>query len=64
MRETEEWAVKEGLKPYRARQIRHWLLAKLVESAQEMTNIPKEMRDFAENALLLNPLEDGQDGAV
>ena len=57
LRETEEWAVKEGLKPYRARQIRQWLFVNLVESAREMTNIPKEMRDFAEKALLLNPLK-------
>ena len=67
--ETEKWAVRSGLKPYRGRQIRHWLLAKLVESPQEMTNIPKEIRDLAEKELLLNPLktvrtEQSEDGTV
>ena len=69
VQETEQWAVKAGLKPYRGRQIRHWLLVKLAESPEEMTNIPKEIRDLAEKELLLNPLktvrtEQSEDGTV
>ena len=43
-RETEAWAVEEGLEPYRGRQVRHWLFQKLVLSPDEMTNIPKPLR--------------------
>ncbi len=56
-RETEEWAVQAGLKPFRGKQIRHWLLEKLAESTAEMTNIPKEIRDVVEKELLLDPLK-------
>ncbi|HIJ20246.1 MAG TPA: 23S rRNA (adenine(2503)-C(2))-methyltransferase RlmN, partial [Deltaproteobacteria bacterium] len=69
VQEAEEWAVKAGLEPYRGRQIRHWLLVKLVGSSEEMSNIPKEIRDLAEKELLLNPLktvrtEQSEDGTV
>ena len=67
--ETEQWAVKAGLKPYRARQIRRWLLDKLVESPEEMTNIPKEIRALVGKELLMSPLktvktEQSEDGTV
>ncbi|MBW1771363.1 MAG: 23S rRNA (adenine(2503)-C(2))-methyltransferase RlmN [Deltaproteobacteria bacterium] len=54
-RETEAWAVEEGLEPYRGRQVRHWLFQKLVLSPDEMTNIPKSLRALlAEKASLVH----------
>ena len=54
-RETEAWAVEEGLEPYRGRQVRHWLFQKLVFSPDEMTNIPKSLRALlAEKASLVH----------
>ena len=44
LRETEAWAVGQGLDAYRGRQIRQWLFRKLVTSFDEMTNIPKSLR--------------------
>ena len=68
-RETEAWAVAEGLEPYRGRQVRHWLLQKLVLSPDEMTNIPKTIRAvLAEKALLTHlkviKTQVSQDGTV
>ena len=40
-RETEDWAVSRGLKPYQGRQIRRWLFKRLAGSFEEMTDILK-----------------------
>jgi 23S rRNA (adenine2503-C2)-methyltransferase len=42
--EIEEWAVSQGLTPYRGRQIRHWMLGRLAGSFEEMTSLPKTLR--------------------
>jgi len=57
-RETEEWAVSHGLKPYRGRQIRHWLLTKLAGASDEMTNIPKAIQALVRENAIINPLEE------
>ena len=57
-RETEEWAVSHGLEPYRGRQIRHWLLTRLAESSDEMSNIPKAIRSLVRENAIINPLEE------
>ncbi len=43
--ETEQWCESQGLPPYRGRQIRQWLFKKAASSFQDMTSIPKALRD-------------------
>ncbi|MFP3910604.1 MAG: 23S rRNA (adenine(2503)-C(2))-methyltransferase RlmN [Desulfobacteraceae bacterium] len=54
--QTEAWAAQLGLEPYRGRQIRHWLMNRLARSFDEMTNIPKTLRDQLKASVHLNPL--------
>lgn len=56
-RETEEWVLKQGLKPYRARQIRHWLFKRLALSFDQMTDISKPQRAQLEQNANITPLE-------
>ncbi len=56
-RETEAWAVSQGLPPYRGRQIRQWILGRHVASFDEMTNIPKTLRARLKETAILSPLE-------
>ena len=42
--ETEQWAADNQLEPYRGRQIRHWLLARMIQTPDDMQNIPKKIR--------------------
>jgi len=56
--ETEQWAVNNGLEPYRGRQIRHWLLARLAESCDEMQNLPKPIRSLVSEKARIAPLEE------
>jgi 23S rRNA (adenine2503-C2)-methyltransferase len=44
IQETEAWAVAQGLKPYRGRQIRHWLFKKMAGSFDEMSTLSKALR--------------------
>ena len=46
--ETHAWAVRQGLEPYRGRQIRRWLFNRLVHSFDEMTDLPKPLRTHLE----------------
>ncbi len=55
--ETEAWAEIRGLQPYRGRQIRHWLLGRLVSSFEEMTNLPRQLRAELEAEASIAPLE-------
>jgi len=57
-KEMEQWAVECGLPPYRGRQIRHWLFARLVESPENMQNVPKTIRARVGERAFLNPLEE------
>lgn len=55
--EIEDWAVGLGLKAYRGRQIRHWLLGKLAGSFDEMTELPKSLRTLLNEAANIRHLE-------
>jgi len=59
-RETEQWAVEGGLAPYRGRQIRQWLLQKLVRSPDHMTNLPKALRALLGQKANLSHLEESK----
>jgi len=56
-RETEQWAMDNGLEPYRGRQIRHWLLTRLAGSSDEMQNLPKSVRALVRENTLIAPLQ-------
>ncbi len=56
-RETEDWAVSQGYKPYQGRQIRQWLFKKYVSSFEEMTNIPKPLRSLLQKKESINHLQ-------
>jgi len=56
-REIEAWAVRLGLEAYRGRQIRHWLLGRLADSFEEMTNLPKSIRALLEDNANISHLE-------
>lgn len=42
--EMEKWTMSLGIDAYRGRQIRHWLLKRLANSFEEMTDLPKSLR--------------------
>ncbi|MBI5025307.1 MAG: 23S rRNA (adenine(2503)-C(2))-methyltransferase RlmN [Nitrospirae bacterium] len=46
-----------GLKPYRARQILHWMYRKRVTSFEEMTDLPKSSRRLLEETAFLSNLK-------
>jgi 23S rRNA (adenine2503-C2)-methyltransferase len=56
-RETEDWAVGQGLEPYRGRQVRHWLLGRLAASFDEMTNLPNTLRTLLAERANISHLE-------
>lgn len=43
-RETEACAEVLAIKPYRARQVRHWIFKRLARGFDEMTSLPKDLR--------------------
>ena len=55
--ELESWVQKKGFEPYRGRQIWHWILKKMIDSFEEMKNIPKKLRWILEQEAILSPLE-------
>lgn len=55
--EIEDWALGLGLKAYRGRQIRHWLLGKLAGSFSEMTELPKSLRVLLDKEANIEHLE-------
>lgn len=51
--ELKDFIIKAGEKPFRATQIYEWLHVKLIQDFEEMTNIPKSLRNYLqENATL------------
>jgi 23S rRNA (adenine2503-C2)-methyltransferase len=56
-RETEDWAVDQGLEAYRGRQVRHWLLGRLASSFDEMTNLPNALRALLAERANISHLE-------
>ena len=43
-RELEAWVIASGSRPYRARQLQHWLYKRGVERFEDMTDLAKEFR--------------------
>jgi 23S rRNA (adenine2503-C2)-methyltransferase len=56
-RETEDWAISQGLKAFQGRQIRQWIFKKLAGSFDEMTNLSKPLRARLEEEVRINHLE-------
>ena len=56
-KELETWIQQKGYEPYRGRQIWHWILKKAVPSFEQMSNLPKKLRNLLEEEAVLNPLE-------
>ena len=54
--QTEAWALQMGLEPYRGRQIRHWLLNRLAGSFDDMTDLPKSLRQRLKQSVDIFPL--------
>ena len=55
--EIEQWAMGQGLEAYRGRQIRHWLFKKLAKSFEEMTTLPRDLRDSLEEKACISHME-------
>jgi len=56
-KELESWIQKKGFEPYRGRQIWHWILKKAVSSFEQMSDLPKRLRNLLKEEAELNPLE-------
>ncbi|MEJ2724586.1 MAG: 23S rRNA (adenine(2503)-C(2))-methyltransferase RlmN [Deltaproteobacteria bacterium] len=57
LKETEAWVEELGMKPYRARQIRHWLFKGLASSFDNMTSLSKELRARLKDKAFISPSE-------
>lgn len=55
--ELAQWCEEQGHKPYRAKQIRHWLLQKRANSFDEMLELPAELRRRLAESFRLFPSE-------
>jgi 23S rRNA (adenine2503-C2)-methyltransferase len=55
--ETEKWVLDMGLEAYRAAQIRQWLFKHLAATFEEMTNLPKPIRQLLQERAIINHLE-------
>ena len=51
-----EWVKEEGLPAFRADQLFSWMHEKLVSSFDEMSNIPKDMKDMLKDTCTMSPL--------
>ena len=56
--ETLEWLESIGEKPYRARQIRSWILTRGVSGFSEMTDISKTFREYLEKNATFTRIEE------
>lgn len=54
--ELEQIVVKLGHKPYRGRQIAHWLYEKAAKSFDDLKDLPKNLREQLENDYTVSPL--------
>lgn len=55
--ELKNWLTEQGDKPFRADQIFNWLYEKRVKSVDEMTNLPKELRQKLADAFRFTVLK-------
>lgn len=58
--ELQEWIVGQGEKAFRAKQLYQWLHEKQVSTWEEMTNLPKSMREMLAEKCYLTNLEIAQ----
>ncbi|SDI67484.1 23S rRNA (adenine(2503)-C(2))-methyltransferase RlmN [Natribacillus halophilus] len=56
--EIQEWMIEQGEPSFRARQLFEWLYQKRVESFDEMTNVPKSLREKLQEAFTLTRLKE------
>jgi 23S rRNA (adenine2503-C2)-methyltransferase len=56
-REMEAWVLSLGMEAYRARQIRQWVFKRPACSFEEMTNLPKPVRERLKEETNLSPLK-------
>jgi 23S rRNA (adenine2503-C2)-methyltransferase len=57
LEETRTWVEKLGLEVYRAEQIRRWIFFHQARSFEEMTNIPKGVRNYLDSYATISKLE-------
>ncbi len=67
--ELNEWFTRQGLQPYRARQVWEWLWAKQARSFADMTNLSKDLRQLLGNhfslpALAVDETQISEDGTI
>lgn len=67
--EFSQWAVSAGLPAYRGRQIAEWIYTKLTDDPEEMTSLPRELRqklarDFVSPALTEIDCTSSRDGVI
>ena len=55
--QIEDWCKENGHSSYRAKQIYQWMYKHGVESAEDMNNISKKLRDDIESHYILKTLE-------
>ena len=55
--EIEDWASSLGVEAYRGRQVHQWLFKRFASSFEEMTDLPKSLRDFMNEKANISPLE-------
>ena len=55
--ETEKWLSQLGFETFRAHQIRQWIFKKLVNSFDDMTNLPKSLRNLLKEKASISHLE-------
>jgi 23S rRNA (adenine2503-C2)-methyltransferase len=58
LEETEAWVKEEGLPVYRAAQLRRWLFKGGIRRFEEMSNIPKGLREQLSDKARINHLEE------
>ena len=51
--EMQEWVISIGEKPFRGKQVYEWLHQKLAEDFEEMSNLPKTLREKLSNEFQL-----------
>jgi 23S rRNA (adenine2503-C2)-methyltransferase len=51
--QLEDWLSQQGLPPYRARQVRHWLYCGRAEQFSEMTDLPHSLREQLADAFAI-----------
>lgn len=67
--ELEDWLVEAGEKKFRAKQLYDWMYVKRVTSFDDMTNLPKALREKLEGAFQLTTLkelvkQESKDGTI